>query len=181
MKREPLARLLEVAGGALLLGSFIVQNYTYDAWNERSAELETAILEQAVVGKSVQLNELLYFAARQDLHSTPEFRDELSAAKIREAATKLYLSQLIPIYASDLSTREKDVARSRLFAGLQNVTDYGSFLKYLENVNAVSSATPSPAANFREAGIHREAVRHKFLRLYIAGAFLLLLGIAIRP
>lgn len=181
MRRGPLARVLEVLGGALLLGSFIVQNYRYDVWNERSAELETAILEQAVIGKSVQLNELLYFAAHQDLGATEEFRAQLGSAKIQEAARKLYMSQLIPIFVSNLSAQKKEEARLRLLAGMEFVTNYQSFLKYLESVDSVSSTINPPAVLFHEANAQREAARNWFLRLYIGGAVLLLLGMAIKP
>jgi tRNA U38,U39,U40 pseudouridine synthase TruA len=181
MEKENLVRVLEVGGGFLLLFSFIVQNYAYDLWTDRSNELEAAMLEQAVVGKSVQLNELLYFSALADQNEPQDFRLALSKVKIGEAAAKLFMSQSIPISVSDLSKGGKEEAMTRLAQGLEGVHDYASFNAYRNSVNRVTSTIEPPVLILQKVNRSRAAARRWFLALYVVGAASLLSGVAMKP
>ncbi len=180
LPRERIIHLLEIAGGALLLFSFVIQNYLYDNWNSRSNELESAMLSQAVVDKSVQLNEILYFVIGQESDLDAAHKASLREGKIREAARKLFVSTTIPIAVSDLPLARKKELVVRLQQLYPLVHDYDSFLRYVQLVNAANTLRRSPADLRAEISGKRDMARAIFLATYILGAISVLFGVTLK-
>lgn len=57
MTRVQNAKLLELIGSSVLLCSFVVQNYLYDKWAGTASKLDSALVQRAIVDKSILLNE----------------------------------------------------------------------------------------------------------------------------
>jgi len=177
ISRKRLAKVLKLIGSAILLLSFATQNFFYDAWHSQADELRKGVLEQAVIDKSVLLNELLFFVA--ELPADASKTEAVRRYKIREAARKVASSQSMPVSSiSALTTGEKTDAINKLRASAAKVVDYDSFLSFLNFVNS-EYGKYSDQFNEQRQQLERKqrTARWIYLVLYVLGSFVLILGI----
>jgi hypothetical protein len=103
-ENKNLSRRYKVLGGLILLFSFITQNFLYDKWNAESQLLDSSAVDQAIIDKSILLNEALFFTASPGEGSFDA--KELKNVKeqyIREAARKTALSHTVRILIANTS------------------------------------------------------------------------------
>ena len=175
------SKFLELLGGGILLLSFITQNFFYDSWNQRDIELHSAIVDQAIIDKSVLLNEALYFLTQLgDSLLTPNDLADVRLQKIHEAARKVAFSQSIPVLLGNSSRIEKAQLVDQLMQKAGLVKDYYSFSDYLRFVNDFANKY-LPLAKLAEGlSTKRETARWIYLILYVLGSVILLIGIRYR-
>jgi hypothetical protein len=132
-RRKRKATMLKVAGSAVLLFSFLTQNFLYDAWDARATLLEKGMVERGLIDKSVLLNEVLYFTAQP---SSGTSVDDLKRFYIHEAARKLAYSSNFPVASDELlTTREKVDLSNALLSQANGVDDFPSFLALVRTAN----------------------------------------------
>jgi hypothetical protein len=182
MRLDHRYKILEILGGALLLISFTVQNFVYDKWQSRSDQLREAITDQSTLDKSVLLNETLYFlVATGDTSLSNSEIAEIRRQKIREAARKLYFSQVASVMASDLGPIQKNSLVETLRTAATSVQDYRSYSDFVGKVNDISRSYISPGRLVVEIDGKKDMARWLFLGLYCIGSVFLLIGVAFKP
>lgn len=172
-QRKRSVKNLKTLGSAVLLLSFITQNFLYERWNARATQLEKGMVERAILDKSVLLNEILYFTAQS---SSGTSTDDLKKFYIHEAARKLAYSSVFPVASDEnLTTHEKMDSSNSILSQARAVDDFPAFSalvktanesygKYAEDMNLQSDRISSK----------RTFARNIYLAAYIVGAFLLL-------
>ena len=173
-KKESFAKALEVLGGLLLLASFITQNYVYDRWDGRTKDLTDAITAQALVGKSIPLNEILYVVWQNDGSLTAEQNREARLFKLREAVRKRVYAQIIPMAVSDLPRPEATALIQQMQAAGNGVHDLATYVDFIAVVNGITTAYKQAGLEVQHAREARDRWRERFLAAYIVGSLLLL-------
>lgn len=164
---------------AILLVSFITQQYLFECWRSQSDNLHEAILELPVVDKSVLLNEVLYFVVgvrpgTMGLWDT----SAVPAASIREAARKAAMSESMPVlYSDSLDTAKKSDLVKSLYAPAASVSDYDGLLGCFDFIDGPFGDYGSDLnRQLSDIGRYREWARNVYLLLYLAGSLFLLWG-----
>ncbi|MDQ6803482.1 MAG: hypothetical protein M3065_00640 [Actinomycetota bacterium] len=172
------AHAWKIGGGALLLLSFVTQNYFYDRWNQADSDIRMAVLEGAVADKSVLLNEILYLDAGALSDSGLAVAD-LKRLAASEAARKLAYSTIMPVaYNSDLSTQVKTVLINQLTTRAGNVRDLRGFFELVNVVNSDYGRFAGELAIHQQALAHqRDRARWLYLAAYVTGSLMLLYGL----
>ncbi len=168
------AKLLEIVGFALLLGSYIAQNFFYDKWQEREQKLEEAIMGESLIDKS----NLIYIAM---YNITDACEDSLHYKEkmfyLRQAALKLYQSKqgVYGCYDTTLEAKQAAIDKlERLQAKVPAVLSYESFV---DSVNLMDKDIGNIRKELDAINSNKPCWRFGFLFLYIAGAFSLFLGL----
>jgi hypothetical protein len=172
------AKVLKLIGSAILLSSFVTQNFLYDRWNSRATLLEKAGEDRSLIDKSVLLNEVLYFTASASAgHPT----DDLKSAYIREAARKLALSSIIPVEtAKDLTLQEKLDLSNGLLTDARGTNDYSSFLVLVSKINdSYGRYAQEIDTEYKKLLSERATARTIYLSLNITGTLFLLSALAL--
>lgn len=167
---------MALIGGAVLLLSFITQNFFHDKWNSRMRELEIAMSDRSVIDKSVLLNEVLYFVAFAPENQTT---GRVREAYIAEAARKLAISSEIPVMLSDAVTSEQKVQLvNALDSRARNVHDYESFVANVKYINTTyDSYFDEIVGNYRHLNKLSGYARWVYLSLYVLGSAIALVGV----
>jgi len=178
--RKKKGALLKVNGTAVLLLSFATQNFFYQAWDARSAELTSAMRDRSLIDKGALLNEVLYFAARTSPRESESINlSALAEAKVSQAALKTAQSQAVAVYVIESISRDEKAALSKkLFAKAAEVRDYASLLSFFAFIND-EYGKYSEQLNVEYAAIQakRTVAKWIYLVLYTLGALVLLLGL----
>jgi len=176
--REKLTRRLKIFGGMTILLSFVTQNFLYDRWDARRSDLRTAIDERAIIDKSVLLNEILYFTVSLPPGTSVQ-TGEVKHFKIHEAARKMAMSAVMPVaYSDSLTTHQKTTLTNKLFAEATNVSDYDSFVKFIQIVNNdYGRYSADVNEQLQRLGKIREIARWAYLGLYLLGSCALLIAL----
>lgn len=172
------AKALELVGGLLLLVSFAIQNFLYDRWDEEAASTNQAILERAVIDKSILLNETLFFVAEADSSLSPEDALELKTLKLKEAARKAMMAEFVGIRSAGIDEVE---ARRLLEPGskaARQIEDLRSYLEFVTVMNTVNQSHEPAALALRRLERSRRVARWLFLVSYVLGSLALLWGLA---
>jgi hypothetical protein len=175
-QRKRSVRNIKTWGSAILLVSFITQNFLYERWNARATQLEKGMVERAIIDKSVLLNEILYFTAQS---SPGTSTDDLKSSYIHEAARKVAYSSKLPIDSDEnLTTREKRNLSNSLLSQVQAVNDFPGFLALVKTVNE-SFGQYAQDMNLQSDRVSskRALARNIYLAAYMVGAFLLLYAV----
>ena len=169
-------RILKFIGSAVLLVSFVTQNFLYDRWNSKVALLEQGAVDRALIDKSVLLNEVLYFTAQPTSETTA---NDLKEAYIREAARKLAISSIIPITSSQaFQTQQKVNLSNALLSEARGVKDFPSFLALVKKVNdSYGRYSTEMTEEALRMNSRRALARYIYLALYVIGTLLLLAAV----
>jgi hypothetical protein len=170
------SRALKIAGSAVLLISFVTQNFLYDRWTAREALLEQGGFDRSLIDKSVLLNEVLYFTAQ----SVPGANvQDLKEFYIHEAARKLAISSTMPVVSNEfLKTQEKVDLLNSLLQRAHGVSDFSSFLSLVKTANdSYGKYSQEMSMEAIQVGSKRAKARYIYLGFYILGALLLLAAI----
>jgi hypothetical protein len=173
--REKLGRRLKILGGMTILLSFVTQNFLYDRWDSRRSGLRAAIDERAIIDKSVLLDEILYFTVSLP-QGTSDRTNEVKRFKINEAARKMATSSMMPVvYSDSLTIQQKTTLANQLFAEVRTVSDYDSFLKFIQFVNdGYGRYSKEIKEQDQRLGGIRDLARWTYLGLYLLGSCTLL-------
>jgi hypothetical protein len=126
-------KMLKLVGSAVLLLSFMTQNFLYYRWNARLQLLDRGNVGQSLIDKSVLLNEVLYFTARPAPGATV---DDLQKFYIHEAARNLAMSSTFPVLSREgLKTQERVDLSNSLLSEARGVSDFPSFVALIKRVN----------------------------------------------
>ena len=174
-KQRP--RTFQLAGGALLLLSFMTQMFLFSRWDDRSNDLRQAVLERAVIDKGALLYELQYFAI-SNLHDAGIPIDELRVGKLRFAGMKIAESSMMPIaYHDAVSATEKADLIGDLFRQAGAIGSYADFMAFLGVINKVNGKfSVDLNAQRQRIDSQRETARWVYLGLYLLGSTMLLVG-----
>ena len=161
------------------LASLCSQNFLYDRWDSSRSNLRLAISERAIVDKSVLLNEILYFVAELPNEYLSVQTSDVRRAKIREAARKVAISEMMPVaYSATLKTDQKTKLINELFARAKAVDDYDSFLRFVQGINDdYARYSEEVSQQDRCLGSIRDIARWSYLGLYLLGSGILLAGL----
>jgi hypothetical protein len=178
-KNKLLSRRYKLIGGGILLLSFITQTLLFDYFNAKSQAMDTAFLNQAVIDKSILLNENLYFTANlggEGLDS--QTLKDMKQSYIREAARKTALSHSIRLGASDMSNDDIVKYSNEFISRANQVKDFVGFSelnKYINKFDVDHSLLND--AYVVQVSNNRDIARWAYLVSYLIGSGILLLGI----
>lgn len=173
-RRKRRSVVYKVVGGALLLLSFVIQNYSYDVWNTRLTEYMNANRDYAAMQRSSLLYQNLYFSLQQS-DSIPQ--NEIRTAAIQNAAKHDVISRLI-LHTANEDKEDKHVAiLEQIRKEVSFVKDYESYLSYLEKARGIDEfSLQDEEAQVKQDGEWKTVYRNIFLVTYVVGSVLLLVG-----
>jgi len=174
-------KVFEVVGGLLLLGSFTVQNFLYDKWDEREKLIRQGITERSILDKGAIIFENLYFAANDcNGYFNKQQVAELKRQFINQAAVKNSYGLMFPIVTSDMSKQKKTEITNKLTQLASSVGDFQSFSNYILETGNIMKDVESPNDVLTRVSGNRDTARMLFLALNMAGSITLLIGICLR-
>lgn len=178
-KNKRLSKRYKLIGGGILLLSFVTQTLLFDYFNAKSQAMDTAFLNQAVIDKSILLNENLYFTANlggEGLDS--QTLKDLKQQYIHEAARKTALSHTIRLGASGMSNDDIVKYSNEFMSRASQVKDFAGFSelnRYINKFDVDHSLLNNEYVV--EVSSNRNIARWAYLVFYLIGSGILLLGI----
>lgn len=165
--------IYKVVGGALLLLSFVVQNYSYDIWNTRLTEYMNANRDYAAMQRSALLYQNLYFS----LQPSDSIAQTSRASAIQNAAKHDMISRMILHEANEDGVDEHGKILDEIRNEMNFVKDYHSYLSYLQKARGIDEfSLKEEEAQVKRDGEWKTIYRNIFLVTYVIGSVLLLLG-----
>lgn len=179
-KEEPvLSKKLMFFGSFFLVISFVIQNFSYQKWDSEIDSINQANRDYSDIIRSALLYEILYFNV-----NTPDtiLLENAQSQYIKTAAEKIRLGKIIAYNTDSLGTPELNKKfidnTNLLLAANQNVTDFSSFINYINMVNSVIPENRSEKANrITKLNSKKERASFWFLIMQILGSLLLIIGI----
>lgn len=169
------AKAVKLFGGAILLLSFIVQNFLYDSWNQKSEDYYNSNKDFSDMSRSSLLYLNLYFNTKLDDDSVEQV---VKYQYINAAAQKAALGQVVNILARDTDKVTKINLTNSLLQKAKSVNDFDSFLNFNKYASEIDKYSLQDNIAFvNKVTQKREMYRWIFLSAYILGTGLLLFGL----
>ena len=168
------ARWLKTIGALLLLGSFMAQNYVYDAWEEENDNYLLVNMNHSDMQRSSLLYQILYYTVDEPDSTFQRFaRHEL----ILGAADEMATGYCLQIIGSEKPKEERTNRCNQVLQAAKKVFDYNSLTQFAAYAQErADMSVPKEWERVKTMGGNADVWKHVFLLLYIVGTLLYLVG-----
>jgi hypothetical protein len=174
--RKPSAKsiIYKIVGSAIILLSWVVQNYTFDEWDTKSKNYSESARDFSDMVRSSLLYESLYFHAGQS--SNPN-KVALQSAYIQQAAKKYALGLSVNTLNREIDKKDKIEKINMLISSLKSVKDFESFNEYTIKANEIVGDTFAESnTQIKNIENKRAIYKNVYLVAFILGTTILMVG-----
>ncbi|PQJ08768.1 hypothetical protein CJD36_022475 [Flavipsychrobacter stenotrophus] len=165
----------KMAGTAIILFSWIVQNYSFDSWDSKSKDYMESARDFSDMTRSSLLYENLYYVVNGSDDSM--MKSALKREYIHQAAMKYVGGLTVSTVNRPLDTEDKQRLIDSLKGLASNVYDFDAFNNYILEADRLIGDTRKEAEEqVKEIKFWRTLFKNVYLLLYLVGTGVLIWG-----